>query len=128
MVKTGQYAVTIGKDNQPICVHGSATITLLGKLSKLVTKGLYMIELAAHNLPSGVLVNCSYVTPKAEQVAVILINTTNRNIWIHQPLLAAKIYEVELHPWQYHSILYRKGNTINIGFQPAVPAEVEGDL
>ena len=74
------------------------------------------------------MVNCSYATPKAGQVVAILINTTSRNIWIHQPLLAAKIFEVELHPWQYKSILHREGNTINVGFQPIVPPEVEGSL
>ena len=59
---------------------------------------------------------------------MILINTTNRNICICQPLLAANIYEVELHPWQYCSVLYREGNTIKVGFQPIVPPEVEGSL
>ena len=88
-----------------------------------------MVELAAHNnLPSGVVVNHNYVPPKAGQVAVILINTINRNIWICQPLLAAEIYKVELHPWQYKSILYREGNTIKLGFQPIIPPEVEGGL
>ena len=88
-----------------------------------------MVELAVHNnLQSGVMVNCSYVTPKAGQVAVILINTTSRNIWICQPLLATKIFEVELHPWQYKSILHREGNTIKVGFQPIVPPEVERGL
>ena len=78
---------------------GNSTVMVLGKLSKLVTKGLYMVEIAAHNnLPPGVVINCSYVTPKAGQVAVILINSMGRNIWIHQPLLAAEIYKVELHP------------------------------
>ena len=121
--------VTIGVNNQPICVPGNATITVPGKLSKLVTKGPYMVELAAqNNLPYGVVVNCSYVTLKAGQVAVILINTTSRNIWIHQPLLAAKIYEVELHSWQYKSIWHREGNTIKVGFQPIVPPEMEGDF
>ena len=121
--------MTIGINNQPICVPGNSTIMVMGKLSKLVTNGLYMVELAAHNnLPSGVVVNHSYVTPKAGQLVVILINTTSRNIWICQPLLAAKIYEVELHPWQYKSILYRDGNTIKVGFQPIVPPEVEGGL
>ena len=88
-----------------------------------------MLELAApcNNLPSGVVINHSYVTPKAGQV-VILINTTNRNIWIHQPLLAASVHEVKLHPWQYHSVLYREGNTIKVGFQPVVPPEVERSL
>ena len=76
-----------------------------------------MIELAAHNnLPSGAVVNHSYVTPKAGQVAVILINNTSRNIWICQPLLAAKIFEEELYPWQYPSVLHREGNTIKVGF------------
>ena len=88
-----------------------------------------MVELTVHNnLPSGVVVNHNHVTPKAGQVVVILINTTSRNIWICQPLLAAKVHEVELHPWQYKSILYREGNTIKVGFQLIVPPEVEGDL
>ena len=92
--------VTIGTNNQPICVPGNSIIRVPGKVSKLVTKGSYMIEFTVHNnLPSGVVVNRSYVTLKAGQVAVILINTTSRNIWICQPLLAAKMFEVELHPW-----------------------------
>ena len=67
-----------------------------------------MVELAVYsNLPSGVVVNYSYVTPKAGQVALILINTTSRNIWISQPLLTAEIFDVELHPWQYKSVLHR---------------------
>ena len=74
------------------------------------------------------MVNCSYATSKAGQVAVILINTTNRNIWICQLLLAAEVFEVELHPWQYKSVLHREGNTIKVGFQPVVPPGVEGDL
>ena len=121
--------VTISINKEPICVPDNSTIMVLGKLSKLVKKGLYMVELALHNnLPSGVVVNCSYATHKAGQVAVILINTTSRNIWICQPLLAAKIFEVELHPWQYKSVLHREGNMIKVGFQPKVPPEVEGDL
>ena len=35
---------------------------------------------------------------------------------------------MELHPWQYKSILHREGNTIKVGFQPIFPPEVEGDL
>ena len=121
--------VTIGINKQPICVPGNSTITVPGKLSKLVKKGSYLVESAVHNnLPSGVGVNHSYATSKAGQVIVILINTTSRNIWTCQPLLAAEIYEVELQPWQYKSILHQEGNTIKVGFQPIVPPEVEGDL
>ena len=83
-----------------------------------------MVELAAHNnLPSGVVVKLQLCNTQGRSD---LINTTNRIIWICQPLLAAKIYEVELHPWQYHSVLYKEGSTIKVGFQPIVPPEVEG--
>ena len=41
-------------------------------------------------------------------------------------MLAADIYKVQLHPWQYGSVLYREGNTIKVGFQPIVPPEMEG--
>ena len=75
--------MTIGINNQLICVLGTSIIMVLGKVSKLVTKGSYMIELAVHNnLLSAVVVNHSYDTPMAGQVVVILINTTGRNIWI----------------------------------------------
>ena len=121
--------VTIGINKQPICVPGNSMITVPGKLLKLVEKGSYLVESAMHNnLSSGVVVNRSYATSKAGQVAVIIINTTSRNIWICQPLLAAKIFKVELHPWQYKSILHREGNTIKVGFQPIVPPEVEENL
>ena len=97
----------IGTDHQPICVPGNATITIPGKTSK-INKGSYMLETAAHvNLPLGIVVNHSYDTSKAGRMSVILINTTSRNIWIMQPLLAADIYEVELHPWQCHANLKR---------------------
>ena len=41
--------VTTGNDHQPICVPGNGTITVLGKVSKLVTQGSYMLDLAAQN-------------------------------------------------------------------------------
>ena len=101
----GHPRVHTTTDNQPICMPGNSNITVLGKLSKLVMKGLYMVELVVHNnLLYGVVVNCGYVTPKTGQVAVILINDTNKNTQIWQPLLANKMYEVEMHPWQYHSM------------------------
>ena len=119
----------IGTDHQPICAPGNATITVPGKISKVNNKGSYMLKTAAHaNLPSGIVVNCSYDTPKLGRMSVILVNTTNRNIWIRQPLLAADIYEVELHPWQYCTNLNREGNDIKINFQLTIPPEIECNL
>ena len=88
-----------------------------------------MLETAAHaNLPSGIVVNCSYDTLKSGRMSVILVNTTSRNIWIRQLLLAGNIYEVELHPWQYRANLNREGNDIKINFQLVIPLEIECDL
>ena len=121
--------VMIGNDHQPICVPGNAMIMVPGNILKIINKGSYMLETAAHaNLPSGIAVNCSYDTPKSGRLSVILVNTTSKNIWIRQPLLAADIYEVELHPWQYQVNLNREGNDIKINFQLAIPPEIKCDL
>ena len=88
-----------------------------------------MLEIAAHaSLPSGVVVNHCYDTPKAGKMSVIMVNTASRNIWIRQPLLAADTYKVELLPWQYHANLNGEGNYIKISLQLAIPPEIEKDL
>ena len=88
-----------------------------------------MLETATQaNLPAGIVVNHSYETPKRGRMSLILVNTTSRNIWIRQPLLAAGIYKVELHPWQYHANLNRGGNDIKICFQLTIPPEIDHDL
>ena len=80
-------AITIGDDNQPICVPSNTTITLLGETSELATKRLYTPELATHNnFPAGAVANRGYRMPRLGQVSVILINTNSRNIWIQQSL------------------------------------------
>ena len=88
-----------------------------------------MLHTAAHtNLPSSVIVNCRYVTLKSSRVSVIVVNTTSRNIWIRQLLLAANIYEVECHPWQHHADLNQEENDIKINFQLLIPPEIESGL
>ena len=121
--------VMVGTDYQIICVPGNAIITVPGKISRINNKGSYMLETAVHaNLPSGIVVNHSYDTPKSGRMSVILVNTTSRNIWIRQPLLTADIYEVELHPWQYCANLNREGNDIKINFQLPIPPDIECNL
>ena len=121
--------VMIGTDHQPTCVPGNATFTIPGKICKINSKRSYMLETATHaNLPSGIVVYCCYDSPKLGTMSVIMVNTTSRNIWIRQPLLAADIYKVELHPWQYWANLNREGNDIKINFQLAIPSEIEHDL
>ena len=88
-----------------------------------------MLETAVNtNFPTGVVINHSYATLKTGRVSVILINATNRNIWIRQPLLAADNYEVESHPWQYCANSNREGSDIKINFQLVFPLEIENNL
>ena len=54
-------------------------------------------------------------------MSVILINTTNRNIWLQQPLLAAKLYTAEYHPVEHRANVDMKGDDVNISFLPVVP-------
>ena len=80
---TDELVVTmsIGTDYQPICVPGGSTITVLSKTFQIAGKGLYKIEVAAHNnLPSCIVLHQTYIAPKAWQASIILINTTKSNM------------------------------------------------
>ena len=65
-----------------------------------------MVEMGSQrNLPMGVIVNRTIVSPKrSKQMPVILMNTNGYNIWIRQPLLAADLVEVE----HYLGIIYHQ--------------------
>ena len=52
---------------------------------------------------------------------MILINTTDQNICIRQPLLAAELFEVEVEPQQYHTEFNHEGDEITVSFLLAPP-------
>ena len=79
--------------------------------------------MAHHNLPHGLVVNSCCVTAKARKVPVILINTTDQNIWVRQPLLAAEIFEAEAEPQQYCTEFNHKGDEVTVSFLPVPPHE-----
>ena len=86
-------------DKEPICILGNAMLTVAGNTSKIYKGQSYIDEQAVHhNLPHGMVVNSCCVTPKPRTVQVILINTTDQNIWVRQPLLAAELCKVEVEP------------------------------
>ena len=58
----------------------------------------------------------------------MLANTNSYNVWIHQPLLAADIVEVESCPWDYQTILSRDGKNIKASFCQVPPPEVQEDV
>ena len=72
---------------------------------------------AVNNIPMGLVVNRTMVTPnKSKKVPVAIVNTNSYNVWIHQPLLAADIVEVESCPWDYQSMISCDGDNIKVSF------------
>ena len=115
--------VQIGMDKEPICVPGNAMLTVPGNTSR-IEKGS-IIYSGASSAPQFTTWHqwwiAACVTPKVRRVPVILINTTDQNIWVRQPLLATELFEGE--PQQYHTEFNHKGGEIVISFLPAPPHE-----
>ena len=59
--------------------------------------------------------------PKARTIPMIIINTNRYNVWVRQPLLAAKLFDVECNETEYRATMDWEGNNILIGFQPVSP-------
>ena len=108
--------VTVGDKRCPTCIPANSSKTIIGKIPKVDRKSTYLVEKTEDsNLPIGVGVNNTLVTPsKSGLVSVILINNNNHNIWIRQPLYAADLWEVEPKEWEYEPVLTREEGTNNI--------------
>ena len=112
----------IGTKQQPICVPGNSTITILGCTSKIPPRVTCLVEQAEHhNLPLGIVINQCLATPKARSIPAILINTDRYNVWIKQPLLATELFEVECDEMEYRANMNQDGDNISVGFQPVTP-------
>ena len=59
--------------------------------------------------------------PKARTIPVIIINTNRYNVWIRQPLLAAKLFDAECDEIEYRANMNQEGSNISVGFQPILP-------
>ena len=118
----------VGNKRQPICIQAGMSKVVVGRTQKKLPQGSYMVEATDYdNLPCGVSVNHTYVSPtKSRQVSVILLNTNTYNVWIHQPLYAATIWDVELKDWEYEPIFTKdvNSNTVEIKLQQVPPEEL----
>ena len=103
----------VGNKRQPICIPAGVSRVVVGRAQDKLPKGSYMVEAKDDdNLPYGVSVNHTYFSPtKSRQVLVILLNTNTYNVWIHQPLYATNIWDVELKDWEYEPIFTKDVNS-----------------
>ena len=97
--------VTVGDKHKPLCIPANLSLTVHGHTSKLPYHAQCMAKQAdCSNLPLGIVVNHILVKPsKSRLIPMILINTNSYNVSIRQPLLAAELYDVDHHPWEYET-------------------------
>ena len=122
--------VWVGNTCQTICILANSMKVMQGRTNKVTQWLSCMVEArVCHNLPRGIVVNRTMVTPcKNKQVPVALMNTNIYNVWICQPLLAANIVEAEDCPWDYQSSMSHDGNKINISSCPVPSTEVQAEI
>ena len=122
--------VWIGNPCKVICIPANSVKVVEGKTSRKARRLSCMIEARSqNNLPLGVMVNCTAVTPsKSNKVPVTLINTNSYNVWIRQQLLAADIVEGDHCPWDYHSTMSRDGSEVQVLFQTVPTPDVQADI
>ena len=118
--------------HNPMCIPANSSKTIIGKVPRVNQKLTYLVKKTEDsNLPIGVRVNNTLVTPlKSGLVSVILINNNNHNIWIRQPLYVADLWEVEPKEWEYEPVLtHEEGtNNVTINFVQVPPKEFCKDI
>ena len=103
-------------------MSSNSTITILGCTSKLPFRITCLVEqVEHHNLLLGIVINRCMATPKVRSIPVILIKTNRYNVWIRQPLLAAKLFNAECNEIEYRANISWDDNIILVGFQPVPP-------
>ena len=122
----------MGDKHHPMCIPANSSKTIIGKVPKVDRRSTYLVKKTEDsNLPIGVGVNNTLVTPsKSGLVSVILINNNNHNVWIRQPLYAADLWEVEPKEWEYETVLtHEEGtNNVTINFIQVPPEEFREDI
>ena len=125
-------AVTVGDKHKLLFIPANSSLTVQDHTSKLPYHARCMARQAeCSNLPLCIVVNCTLVKPsKSRLVPMILINTNSYNVWTRQPLLAAELYDVDYHPWEYGTTVNHEGDsdTIKFGFQSVTTAELQADI
>ena len=100
-----------------------------GKTNKITKCITCMVEArSSNNLPMGVVVSRTIVTPtKSKCVPVIFMNTNSYNVWICQSLLAANVIEADHCLWDYQSLSH-EGDEIKVSFHPVPSSEVQEEI
>ena len=122
--------VWVGNPQQAIYIPANSMKVVQDRTNRITQWLSCMVEArACNNLPRGVVVNRTMITPnKSKRVPVSLVNTNTYNVWICQTLLAADVVEAEDCPWDYQSIMSHDGSDIKVSFCPMSSTEVQAEI
>ena len=122
--------VWVGSTHEAVCIPANSTKVLQGKTNKITQRLSCMIKARkCNNLPLGLVVNRTMVTPnKSKRVPIVLVNTNSYNVWVRQPLPAADIVEAKDCPWDYQPVMSHDGNNIKVSFCPVPTPEVQAEI
>ena len=106
----------VGSIHKAICIPANSAKVLQGKTEKITCCLTCMVKAGTvNNLPMGLVVNRTMVTPnKSKKMSVTIVNTNSYSVWIYQPLLATDIVDVESCPWDYQSLMSHDGDNIKV--------------
>ena len=62
------------------------------------------------------MINWCMAIPKARTIPIIIITTNRLNVWVRQPLLAAKMFDAECNEIEQRATVDWGGDNISIGF------------
>ena len=122
--------VLVGSTHEAICFPANSMKVLQGKTNKTTQRLSCMVKAReCNNLPLGLVVNRTMVTPnKSKRVPIVLVNTNLYNVWVRQPLLAADLVEAKDCPWDYQPVMSHDGNNIKVSFCPVPTSEIHAEI
>ena len=121
--------VTVGDTHHPICIPAGDAFTVVGQASGAKwRRGTFCCQGAEDgNLPAGLIVNDTWVSPtKNGRVGVILQNTNSFNVWIRQPLYCADLWGGRNVGWEYEPSVQINSETaeVEVSYHKVPPKDV----
>ena len=122
--------VWVGNTHEAICILANSMKVVWDRTDVITQQLSCMVEpRVCNNLPLGLVVNRTMVSPnRHKKVPIALVNTNTYNIWIRQPLLAADIVKVKHYPWDYQTIMSHESDDVQVLFCPVPTSEIQAEI
>ena len=125
--------VFVGDQHKPVYIPAGSSLTVVGKTDKPCKGDLLLEGTKKSNLPNGLVLNMTLVSPKRRKVSVILMNPTERNIRIPSRVCAGELFRVDCIDWDWEVELKMKDETqeeegLEVSFRQVPSQAVQEEL